>query len=58
MHARSISARKVRQYSDLVRSAARLGIDIDDLISETRKFHGIEFGDRVEKMVKGMTDSI
>jgi hypothetical protein len=53
MRAGNISGRKVRLYSDLVRSAVRLGVNIEDLISETKKFHGTEFGNQVEKMVKG-----
>jgi len=48
------SSKKVMLYSELFCSAVRLGVSFDDLISETRKFHGMEFGNRVEKIVKGM----
>jgi hypothetical protein len=58
MRAGNISSRKMRLYSEFVRSAMRLGVNIDDLISETKKFHGIEFGDQVEKMVKGTAEFI
>jgi hypothetical protein len=58
MRAGNISGWKVRLYTDLARSAVRLGVNIEDLISETKKFHGIEFGNQVEKMMKGTADFI
>ncbi len=49
-----ISNRKLMHYSKLVCSAMELGVSFNDLISETRKYHGVEFGNRVEATVRDM----
>jgi hypothetical protein len=45
---------KIKRYSKLVCSAVDLGVSLDDLIFETKKYHGMEFGNRVETAVKAM----
>jgi hypothetical protein len=54
MQTGKISNMKLMRYSRLVYSAVELGVSLDDLISETRKYHGMEFGNRVEAAVKAM----
>ncbi len=46
------SSMNIMNYSEMVCSAVRLGVCLDELLCETRKYHGREFGNRVEKVVK------
>jgi hypothetical protein len=54
MRTGKISNMKLMRYSRLVCSAVELGVSLDDIISETRRYHGMEFGNRVEATVKAM----
>ncbi|MBN2160021.1 MAG: hypothetical protein JW807_11550 [Spirochaetes bacterium] len=58
MNPKRFSSMNIMKYSEFVCSAVQLGISFDDIISETRKFHGREFTSRVEKVVKTMIDCI
>lgn len=42
----------IMRYSEMVCNAVHLGVNFDEIISETRKYHGNEFSSRVEKVVK------
>jgi len=42
----------IMRYSEMVCNAVQLGVNLDDIISETRKYHGYEFTSKVEKVVK------
>ena len=42
----------IMRYSEMVCNAVHLGVNFDDIISETRKYHGCEFTNKVEKVVK------
>lgn len=42
----------IMHYSEMVCSAVQLGVSLDDLMSETRKYHGNTFSNSVEKVVK------
>ena len=42
----------IMRYSEMVCSAVRLGVCLDDLLRETRNYHGRDFGNRVEMVVK------
>lgn len=42
----------IMRYSEMVCNAVSLGVNFDDIICETRKYHGNEFTSRVEKVVK------
>ena len=42
----------IMRYSEMVCSAVQLGVSLDEIICETRKFHGKDFTSRVEKVVK------
>ncbi|MCL1911337.1 MAG: hypothetical protein FWG13_03945 [Leptospirales bacterium] len=44
-----MSRRAIRSYCRMVTKAADLGVPIDDIISETRKFHGETFTEEVIK---------
>lgn len=52
MHPKRHSGMSIMQYSEMVCSAVHLGVSLDDLMSETRKYHGNDFGNSVEKVVK------
>jgi hypothetical protein len=52
MQPRSHSNMNIMRYSEMVCSALQLGVNFDDLMSETRKYHGRDFSSRVEKVVK------
>lgn len=52
MHQKRFSGMSVMHYSEMVCSAVQLGVSLDDLMSETRKYHGHDFSNRVEKVVK------
>ena len=44
-----MSHRAIKSYCRMVTKAADLGVPIDDIISETRKFHGEIFTQEVVK---------
>jgi|MudIll2142460700_1097286.scaffolds.fasta_scaffold2573559_1 hypothetical protein len=52
MSPQKFSSMSIMHYSEMVCSAVKLGVSLDELISETRKFHGKDFTNRVEKVVK------
>jgi len=52
MSAQKFSSMNIMRYSEMVCSAVKLGVSLDEIISETRKFHGKDFTNRVEKVVK------
>ncbi len=52
MSPKRFSGMSVMHYSEMVCSAVQLGVSLDDLMSETRKYHGNDFGNSVEKVVK------
>lgn len=54
MHPKRFSSMSIMKYSEMVCSAVSLGVNFDDIICETRKFHGNEFTSRVERVVKTM----
>jgi hypothetical protein len=54
MHKRKFSNMNIKRYSELVRSAVLLGVNYDDIIAETRRYHGNEFGNKVEDAVRPM----
>jgi hypothetical protein len=54
MHLRHSSGTNILRYSELVCSAVRLGVSLDDIMAETRRYHGREFSNNVEKVVKSM----
>lgn len=47
-----ISDRKIKKYSKWLARAAKHGVSLDDLILETRKYHGNSFAERVISKVK------
>ncbi len=52
MHPKRFTSMSIMRYSEMVCNAVHLGVNFDDIISETRKYHGNEFTSRVEKVVK------
>jgi len=52
MHPKRFSSMSIMRYSEMVCNAVQLGVNLDDIISETRKYHGYEFTSKVEKVVK------
>lgn len=52
MHLKRFSSMSIMRYSEMVCNAVHLGVNFDDIICETRKYHGHEFTNRVEKVVK------
>jgi hypothetical protein len=52
MSPKRFSSMSIMRYSEMVCSAVKLGVSLDEIISETRKFHGKDFTNRVEKVVK------
>ncbi len=54
MHPKRFSSTSIMKYSEMVCSAVSLGVNMDDIICETRKYHGNEFTNKVEKVVKTM----
>lgn len=54
MHPQQFSTMNVMRYSELVCDAVQLGVNLDDLLSETRKYHGRDFSNQIEKVVKTM----
>ncbi len=52
MKPRCVNGMNIMNYSEIVCSAVRLGVSLDDLLKETRNYHGRDFGNRVEKVVK------
>jgi hypothetical protein len=54
MHSKQYSSLNIMRYSELVCNAVKHGVSLDDIMSETRKYHGREFSNRIEKVVKTM----
>jgi hypothetical protein len=54
MQTKNHSSFNIMRYSELVCNAVRHGVNLDDIMSETRKFHGRDFSNRIEKVVKTM----
>jgi hypothetical protein len=54
MNSKRFSGMSIMNYSEMVCSAVQLGVSLDDIMTETRKFHGRDFSCRVEKVVKTM----
>ncbi len=52
MHPKRFTSMSIMRYSEMVCNAVHLGVNYDEIISETRKYHGNEFSSRVEKVVK------
>jgi len=52
MHPKRFTSMSIMKYSEMVCNAVHLGVNFDEIISETRKYHGNEFSSRVEKVVK------
>jgi len=44
-----MSRRAIKSYCRMVTKAADLGVPVDDIINETRKFHGETFTQEVMK---------
>jgi len=45
----------VKRYCQLISFAVKHGVPMDDIIMETRKYHGTEFTDLVEKEINRLT---
>jgi len=54
MQSKNHSSINIMRYSELVCNAVRHGVNFDDIINETRKYHGRDFSNRIEKVVKTM----
>lgn len=52
MKPRRVNGMNIMSYSEMVCSAVRLGVSLDELLVETRIYHGRDFRNRVEKVVK------
>jgi len=54
MNPKYYSSLNIMRYSELVCNAVSHGVNFDDIMNETRKYHGREFSNRIEKVVKTM----
>ncbi len=54
MQTKNHSSINIMRYSELVCNAVQAGVNFDDIMNETRKYHGREFSNRIEKVVKTM----
>jgi hypothetical protein len=54
MQSKNHSSLNIMRYSEMVCNAVQHGVSLDDIINETRKYHGREFSNRIEKVVKTM----
>ncbi|HOD15673.1 MAG TPA: hypothetical protein PLA65_13335 [Spirochaetota bacterium] len=54
MQTKNYSSFNIMRYSELVCNAVQHGVNFDDIMNETRKYHGREFSNRIEKVVKTM----
>ena len=52
MRINRFSHASIKKYSELVRSAVRLGVSLDEIITETRKYHGMDFANRIENNIR------
>ena len=54
MDAYRFSHKRISRYSELVCTAVRLGVSLDAIMAETRRYHGNDFSSAVEQSVKDM----